>query len=255
MWLMPQILEWEPTVESWTLYEDESWRRAYTHWSHAEHLLEKSNSSLDLIDVITTLKRAVDHRLRLIDETYDIRSIPIKDKPSVHLELLSFFGIVRPVMVQKLLDIRNAVEHQDAEPPAKDTCETFLEFSWYFLRSTDMLVRRVALDLVFEPIDIELAEDYWAHFVIGPRGSWVPAIRGWFTPDMLSSNPVDGWINIKLDKIETKEQLLASEGKSKRTRHRDSGRGKNLEDIYIVGEMRGPAQELLRLYRIYFEAI
>jgi hypothetical protein len=68
MWLSPKILEWEPSGSGRGGFKNESWRRAYSIFSHAEHLLEHSTSDLFRVDAITTLKRAVDHRLRLLDE-------------------------------------------------------------------------------------------------------------------------------------------------------------------------------------------
>jgi len=129
MWLSPKILEWESYVDSWVGLEDESWRRAYSISSHAEYLLEQSSTELFRVDAITTLNRAVDHRIRLLDEIYEFRRIPIRAKPVGNLMLLNYFGIVRSKMVQRLIEIRNAVEHQDADPPSEADCFDFLEFA------------------------------------------------------------------------------------------------------------------------------
>jgi hypothetical protein len=120
MWLTPKILEWEPRVSIGREFKDESWRRAYSILSHAEHLLEQSSSELFRVDAITTLKRAVDHRLRLLDETYEFRRIPIGNKPSGNLELLNYLGIAQPKMVQKLIEIRNSVEHEHTDPSGEE---------------------------------------------------------------------------------------------------------------------------------------
>ena len=46
---------------------------------------------------ITTLKRSVDNRLKLLNEIYKFRNIPINDKPSDILEIMGYLGIIRPL--------------------------------------------------------------------------------------------------------------------------------------------------------------
>jgi hypothetical protein len=192
MWLSPAILEWESCVDSWVGFQDESWRRAYSIWLHAEHLLERSSTELFRVDAITTLKRAVDHRIRLLDEIYELGRIPIRDKPVGNLELLNYLGIVRPRMVQRLIEIRNAVEHQDADPPNEEACLDFLEFTWYFLRSTDLLVRRPIQSIALDPPEDEPESKYYgAGIEFNPEEGWIPRLTAWVVPGLLSEQPVD----------------------------------------------------------------
>jgi len=54
-------------------------------------------------------------------------------------------------MLQKLIDIRNPVEHEDVAPPDHEACKVFAEFTWYFLKSTDRMLREVTSSFVLNP--------------------------------------------------------------------------------------------------------
>jgi hypothetical protein len=219
-------------------------------------LLERSSIELFRVDAITTLKRAVDHRFRLLDEIYEFRRIPIGNKPSGILELLNYLGIVRPKMLQQLTEIRNSVEHKDADPPSEQACFNFLEFTWYFLRSTDMLVRRPVQSIALVPPEDELEpEHYGAEIEFDPKGSWIPKISAWVVSSMVSEQTVDDWLTLKIEKTDTRGALMATQGKPVDPTGWDSGRGKNSDDIHLIAEIRGPAHHLLKLYQIYFEAV
>ena len=256
MWLTPKILKWEPHYAIGRGSQDESWRRAYSILSHAEHLLEQSSSELFRVDVITTLKRAVDHRLRLLDEIYEFRRIPIGNKPSGNLELLNYLGIVRPKMVQKLVEIRNSVEHEDADPPDEEACFDFLEFTWYFLRSTDLLVRRPIRSIALHSPGDELEREYYrAGIEFHPKGNWIPKLTAWVVPSMTSEQPVNDWLALKVEERLTRGAFMATQGKPSDPTGWDLWRGKNADDTYLRAEIRGPAHHLLKLYQIYFETV
>jgi|CXWL01.1.fsa_nt_gi hypothetical protein len=147
LWLSPEVLAWLPFVETWTSHEGIAWRRPYDHWGHAEGLLRDVKTEFHRTDVIVSLKRSVDGRVRALNEACHFRKAPFPDLPEGRLEQLAFFGIVQPALLGRLLDIRNRVEHQDAEPPTIAACADFIDMVWYFLRSTDFLVRRAMIEL------------------------------------------------------------------------------------------------------------
>lgn len=121
VWLSPEVLQWQSYSQGGKQPAVSIRARAYEIWKHAEDLLRHAASDLQLVDVITAIKRSIDHRIRALDSAYAFRSIPIKDKPSELLALLEFLEIIRPLMFRKLVEIRNAVEHEDATPPHIDT--------------------------------------------------------------------------------------------------------------------------------------
>lgn len=175
LWLSPEILQWTTYSQGGAEPAPSVRARAYEMWKHAEQGLLLSTSEFQRVDVITTLKRSVDHRIRALDETYSFRSIPIKDKPSELLSLLELFEIVRPLMFRNLLEIRNAVEHEDRPPPDYTASQMFLELTWYFLRSTDRMLQLVSDQVGFYPSDDE--DCYWLELTYGPK-SWNPTLRG-----------------------------------------------------------------------------
>jgi hypothetical protein len=256
LWLSPKFLDWDPLVDMSIAGDLTSWRRAYEHWSHAEQLLKIQSDELYRVDVTTTLKRAVDHRIRLLDQTYDFQGIPVKAKPSGSLARLEWLGIVRPTMVRKLLDIRNAVEHSDHEPPEAERCHEFLEFVWYFLRSTDLLVRRPVEVFTLTPNDSGLdPEHYEVEIEINRAAGWVPKLHGWLLANMVSMQSQPEWVFVSFEKLETREAVVARERKPIDPAGWDTGRGMEANDLHVRGEVRGPSDQLLKLLRRYFEAV
>jgi hypothetical protein len=146
--------------------------------------------------------------------------------------------------------------NQDTEPPNETECLELFEFTWYFLRSTDLLVRRVALSLAFDPPESILEpRHYGGGIEINPEKDWIPELTAWVPPRMLSPDMVQGWISLNVEKTDTREALVKREGKPIDPTGWDFGRGMNAEDIYFIARIQGPAEHLLKLYRAYFEAI
>lgn len=250
---MPDILEWRVDTGTFAsaFANEHEWKRPYDIWAHAEQVLSHSTTEFLRVDAITTMKRAIDHRVRMLNNSYSLRTIPIKDKPSEILKLLEFVGIIRPLMLRKLLDIRNAVEHEDTTPPDHDSCQIFLEFTWYFLRSTDRIAQVVLSEFSLLPPN---NEDYYGVTVnSGPKHSWLPRILAWLTPDMLSNEPKKEWIVLNVKSTETREELTARlKDSSNPVEDEETGRGKYPNDRCIRAEVRGPSEALVRLLKIYF---
>jgi hypothetical protein len=254
MWLTPEILEWRVEAQGGSFADENQWKRPYDIWAHAEQVLSHPTTEFLRVDVITTLKRAIDHRVRMLNNLYSFKRIPIKEKPSEILNLLEFAGVVRPLMLQKLLDIRNAVEHEDASPPDHESCQMFLEFAWYFLRSTDKMAQQVLEDFgIFPPKE---AHYYGMSVYSGPENSWIPKLWGWITPDMLSNVSKAGWIVLDVEEIETREELterLKDSGNP--VIDGESGRGRYPNDMCISAKVRGPSGALIQLLKMYFAAV
>lgn len=254
LWLTPEILEWRVEPQGFSFANNNGWKRPYDIWAHAEQVLNYPTTEFLRVDAITTMKRAIDHRVRMLNNLYSLKTIPIRDKPSEILNLLEFVGIVRPLMLQKLLDIRNAVEHEDATPPDHDSCQIFLEFTWYFLRSTDRTAQQVSSDFgLFPPND----EDYyWLSVYSGPEHDWVPKLRGWITSDMLSNESKKEWIVLNVVKTETRAELAARlKVSGDPVKDGEEGRGKHPNDRFISAEVRGPSQVLIQLLKTYFASV
>ena len=240
-WLSPEVLEWQAlNAGSGTFPPTDLRVRSYHMLTHAERLLEQSPSELLLADVITNLRRAIDRRVTALKRIYSLKSIPFDDKPADSLGLLESLGIIRSHMLRKLIDIRNAVEHQDAAPPDQGTCKVFAEFTWYFLKSTDRMLEDVPDSFYFWPSnnmdEYELVVEY------GPNNHWTPRIGGWLKAEMLSDVLVTEWIFLKVEQSETRDTVarpwfLDPVGKP--------------NDIRIDAEVRGPASALARITQAY----
>src|SRR6266513_849649 len=107
-WLSPEILEWQPLIDKVSYVEEKSRLRSYEMLAHADHLLTQPTSKMVLVDIITTLRRAIDRRVRALNTVYSLRAIPLRDTSDLLL-LLESLGIIRSHVLQKLIDIRNAV--------------------------------------------------------------------------------------------------------------------------------------------------
>lgn len=254
MWLNPCIFEWKSFVEGSSILGANSWERSYKIWSHAENILASPTTEMSRVDAVTTLKRAIEHRVRLLNRIYSFRNIPIKEKPARTFDQFEFLGIVRPVMLQKLIAIRNAVEHEDASPPNAETCEVFLEFAWYFLRSTDGIARTIVGEFSLQPMwDEELWGYYWLSVNMNLESCWIPGIRGWVTPYMISEEERTDWIALRLERTETRAALL--EGLEDENDMDVSRMGRNIDDMYIVGEIHGSTDAMRKLHKIYWNLV
>jgi hypothetical protein len=254
LFLSPTVLSWQWRSESSTVYSEDAWRRPYEHWRHADEI-DPSISEFKRIDIITTLKRAVDHRVRALMGLYDLRGLPLSDAPKEHLELLEYVGLVRPLMVSRLITIRNAVDHEDAAPPSPDECRTLTEFVWYFLRSTDRVVRFVVDSMDVAPPDqnTDQLRPYGMRVAFSDENDWIPRISGRFRKETVSSVAIDSWINVQVKKIESGADMISRWQDSPEGTDRQSAAETDPEDFFLRGEIRGPGNAIREIVRTYFE--
>ena len=93
LWLTSDIFNWVTSIQTSNISREREWFRAYEIWEHADVTLQKACNEFNLIDAITTLNRAVDHRLRLLNKLYKFKRIPIQGKPSDLIKILHYRGI------------------------------------------------------------------------------------------------------------------------------------------------------------------
>jgi len=161
------------------------------------------------------------------------KSLKIKDD----LELLASFDVVRPLMLRRLIDIRNFVEHQDSTPPSSDECRMFADLVWYFLRSTDSLVRSHLDNLIFyapgpEPflerrkyyptVEVKFSEEF----------ATTPQISAGLNPPSISYEANTDWITIEAIEIISLEV--------------------DEPHMLIRGKMSASGEQMGLLYRAYF---
>ena len=96
MYLDNKILKWQAEVQSSSIIDKKIKNRAEDLLLRAEHHLSFDKSKDSRADCLVTLKRAVNHRLKAIENIYEFKNISLPNKPKGYLELLEVVGIVRP---------------------------------------------------------------------------------------------------------------------------------------------------------------
>lgn len=239
---------------SWTVLKDDGRHRPYEMWTHARNVV---GAGIDVtrdqrVDCVTSLNRAINHRLRRLTEIYKLKTLPLVRRPNRVLDLLCDLGVAQPNMVRQLVIIRNAVEHEDLEPPSIADCQIFLELVWYFLRSTDGLVMEGLESFQLLPPDDDGSESYWIDISLESELQWPPMISGWLQPQLISDRAIDGWGVIRLEKKKTRAELLARLSRD-RDLEDDGGRGLAPEDVYFYGTLDGSPEFQSALIRRYFD--
>ncbi|HHK8465214.1 TPA: hypothetical protein ACQYBX_004467 [Vibrio parahaemolyticus] len=170
------ILKWKATAFTYACNESMEWHKCYSYLEHSEKLLSISDGKHFNADVISNLKKAIDHRIKHLAKQFKLKSLgKIFGIPTTY-ELLAALKVIRPIMLAKLLDVRNSLEHQFSEPPKTERCAEYLEFVWYFLKSTDSLAKEVRFDVSLEHHELE---HLWLTFDVNPDTDWNVMVSGW----------------------------------------------------------------------------
>jgi hypothetical protein len=171
--LSSEILSWDFGHDEASGLEFELRYRASEIWRHARERLTGEPSQFDKSDAMGALKRAVNHRLKSLRLAYCFDHLPYPGNKRT-LEKFQYYGIIRPALIQELLAIRNAIEHQDAPPPTLESCSRHLDIVWYFLKSTDSLLYLRADNLTFS----EPSGESELRFDFSFGDSWRIVVRG-----------------------------------------------------------------------------
>jgi len=241
-YLNSEFLYWPIIGEDfdfWPVTDDES--RPYELWSHAERLLDHSSRREYRADAIANLKRAVYLRISKLNVLYRFKQVPRLNPTQHTMEIMAEVGLIRPVLLRNIVDLRNQIEHEDRIPPDENRCKEWLEFVWYFLRSTDNLLSGGCKALEFRHNDDQVP--YWLVFSNGPGMYSSPLFHGWVSPEMLSEKPQKDWLNVEIAKVELEEEL-----------HLGSGMPGSKSRVFIEGKVIGPRNVLVDLARKYFHA-
>ena len=152
-------------------------------------------------------------------------------------------------MLTKLIDIRNAVEHENVSPPPHERCLELLDFVWYFLRSTDRLVLYPPNSMVFE-IAVD-AHGYYTYSVVlkaGPPKGWQLDFGGWINVSLLSQVEQKNWFQIDVNNQQTRDEV-----RSWNTEAAKAHAHRREDDVLIEGTITGPERPLRELFERYFK--
>jgi hypothetical protein len=254
LWISETFLEWTPFIETYRTRPSSEWRRPYEHWQHAEILLSGQASEFHRIDIVTTLKRAVDLRLKALNDTYSFGHIPLEMPPD-RLGELSYLGIIRPLLIGQLIEMRNRIEHQDVEPPTMAYCSQLVDVVWYFLRSTEGLLRQVILDAMLDRSGGNRDEHHHVRLRWEPPKDMALRIEGWLPFQWVQEQRRDSWIEVSAEEYSRASEHFTNpvpsddrtlEEARKRHERRDP------RDVYLRGGLGGSTETLRRVYQVMF---
>jgi hypothetical protein len=262
VWLSTDILNWHARADGGTQYEEALVRAPYRHWEHADQLCKCASKELQLVDVVSALKRAIDFRIKRLNELYQFKRAPFLSKNTGAIDFLAQVGALRPMMLEKLLSIRNKIEHQDKNPPKLNECLELTDFTWYFLRSTDQLVRVVHDGYVLDPTEGFYETPYAITLKTGPRNDWDITVTGWVPGAWISAAPKEEWFQVKCTACEGPENIISRLSRKKQemeildtvreiTLLQHSRRDKS--DVWLIGRATAPAAIVQSVVARYFQ--
>lgn len=163
IWIPNNIFSYSP-FPCGSIVDTQYRKRSYSIWNHANELIENAENSFHLEDGIIDLKRALNHRLKLIEELYGFKKNIPQYRNINYLEILGRLSIVRCSMLKKLLIIRNNIEHNDYSAPEKERCLELSDVVWYFLKSTDQMC-----NIIYNDIECINPENDNLFFTVSPN--------------------------------------------------------------------------------------
>lgn len=197
IWIDPKILEWPLYGSSWSTAKTSSLERAYQIWHHAEKKANlESVSELDRVDIISNLKRCFNQRVKCLESTYKF-NIFLNPSTKFNLKLLEQLGIIRPLLLRKLLELRNVIEHEDKKVPNLNRCKEFIDILWYFLKTTDTILIHIPTDVVFES---PISNDSFS-IDITIRQKWSIHAFGHIPLELISNEGDENYLELELDRV------------------------------------------------------
>ena len=182
----------------------------------------------DLTDCIGSLRRCLTQRNRFFEESYNLRETLEIGNRKHYLELLADLNVVRPTLLKDLLNVRNEIEYNDASPPGIEESKRMTDIVWYFLRSTDPLLKTQRTHIELRKLDDQGEETpYFSTLYIDYSPEFEAKLSGWVTPDLISDTEVADHVAIETEIFHTREGHWGSEN------HLD----KNPDDIWLVGQL------------------
>jgi hypothetical protein len=209
--LKEEILNWHPIIVSGTIKDQDDWDKSYTYLELAYEILKEHKKDIGRIDVISNLKRAIDHRIKRISRSYNFKNMNNLGLPNEYIQRMAYFDLIKPSMIDVILKIRNLIEHHYDKPPDAKRCEELSDFVWYFLKATDyhskFKTTSVILDCDYEPGYDPI---YWLGIDCSYPYQWQNlSIYGWLHPEHIELDNSKGF-QVKLNKFTPKLESLRS---------------------------------------------
>jgi hypothetical protein len=187
VWLSKTILGWPAYGTGGPVLQPEVRQRSYEHLARAEYFLKNMSTatSADRADCISNLRKCLTHRLQLLEKVYGLRRIAERGKRRPYLQILAEFSLVRPVLLERLLKVRNAIEYRDVQPPSTGRCREFVDLLWYFLRSTDSILSTQRTDIQLSPTPDQVDAPYGCSVDLKYRPRLKIEMSAWLPSDLV----------------------------------------------------------------------
>lgn len=228
---------WSAEADSWLILDEETASRAYKLWSFAADLNDRSIDDVGRGTVVQKLWNAVDHRIRALHKIYHLniaRSLLALPKTTASLDVLHHLGVIRPLVLKNLKDVRNRVEHQDRGAPGVAECDNLVDSVWYFLRSTDYLALQKLTNYTLRSGLIVQGYSEREEFIsITVSDDWGMRLTGWFREENIAVDPGDVEAGIVL-MLDRQPNFVES------------------SDVFLSGFVAPTSTEIPRLVRDYF---
>lgn len=105
--------------------------------------------------------------------------------------------VVRPLLLNKLLLLRNDIEHEDAEPPRYCQCKEYLDVVWYFLKTTHCIASHKVDDIMFTNPNSQ----FWVQIDITDLSLTKLPARGWLSNNHFTYSQKNDLIRLDVDNI------------------------------------------------------
>jgi hypothetical protein len=186
IYLLPDVFTWSCWNSGGTINDESRVQRPYALVSHAESLTHGLPTEFEIADAVANLKRAINHRLQLLEENYSFaKAFP---KNVGVLERLEKVNLARPYLIKQLFSLRNDIEHYDAPPPSLGRCRELIDLTWYFLKATDAASRTVSDTLEYTCVSDDDSEkpelEFTAKLISVEERKF--DISGWFKPPFIN---------------------------------------------------------------------
>jgi hypothetical protein len=204
IWLSRKVFEWSNVAHGGTLIEGARVNRPYAILTHCEGILGENPTEFSVADAVLGLKRAINSRLQHIEELFQFSALYPKSVGA--LERLEQLGLARPFLVRQLFELRNDIEHNDAQPPDLHRVRELVDLTWYFLRTTDNACKLLPAGVLLRSGDEgSVPPEQWIS--IRPSRSQPRSfdVSGWVDRKLLASESANGFFEVKLTVLKTKD--------------------------------------------------
>jgi hypothetical protein len=202
IWLSQVVFGWTPTsYDARRPGDPNRVSRPHEILAHAENVLSKSESEFSIADSIFALKRAINIRLRHLNEIYEFHELFSKEVDS--LERLEQVGLARRFLIKQLFELRNDIEHKDASPPGAERARELVDATWYFLRTTDSACKTVLRGVMLGSFEEDPDGDshFWLNFRVLPDQHERFKISGGLSLDLLSETEQSEFLLLEVDRL------------------------------------------------------